>query len=405
MRRPTTALVLACALAGATGLTAHAAPPPAEREYIVVLEEGTNAKGKADEHSRAHGAQVKHVYQAAMKGYSGRMSEQERERVAADPDVAWVEPVRQVRATAQSLPTGIDRVNADASPTAAIDGADQRTDADVAVIDTGVDSSHPDLDVVGGKNCTLPMLPPEDGNGHGTHVAGTIGAVDNGDGVVGVAPGARIWAVKVLNDAGVGTTADVVCGIDYVAANAGTIDVANMSLGGAGSDDGQCGRASGDSEHSAICRAVSAGVTFAVAAGNDSADAANSTPAAYDEVITVSALADFNGRPGGGAPATCRQDEDDTFADFSNFGADVDLIAPGVCITSTWPNGGYNTISGTSMATPHVAGGAALHKATNPGASPEQVKNALQRAGTKDWTWPSQDPDGTQESLLDVTGF
>jgi subtilisin len=404
MRRRTTAILLACALAGATGLTAQAAPAP-EGDYIVVLKDGTDAKAKADKHSQDNGAKVGHLYQSALKGYSGRMSEQSRDRIAADPDVAWVEPVRQVRSTAQSLPTGVDRANADASPTAAIDGTDQRTDVDVAVIDTGVDSDHPDLNVVGGKNCTLPVLPPEDGHGHGTHVAGTIGALDNGDGVVGVAPGARIWPVKVLNDAGIGTTADVVCGIDYVAANAGQIDVANMSLGGEGTDDGQCGRSSGDSEHQAICRAVSAGVTFAVAAGNDAADAKDSVPAAYDEVITVSALADFNGQPGGGAPATCRDDEDDTFADFSNFGADVDLIAPGVCINSTWPNGTYNTISGTSMAAPHVAGGAALHKATHPTASPEQVKNALRAAGTKDWTWPSQDPDGTQEPLLDVSGF
>lgn len=405
MRRPTTAVVLACALAAATGLTAQAAPgPAAEREYIVVLENGVDAKVESVQQADL-GIQVKHVYQSALKGYSGKMTDEVRDRVAADPEVVRVEPVRQVRADAQSLPTGIDRVNADASPTAGIDGTDQRTDVDVAVIDTGVSSSHPDLNVVEGKNCTLPALPPEDGNGHGTHVSGTIGAIDNGDGVVGVAPGARIWPVKVLNDAGVGTTADVVCGIDYVTANAGQIDVANMSLGGSGTDDGQCGRASGDSQHAAICRAVGAGVTFAVAAGNDYADAKDSTPAAYDEVITVSALADFNGQPGGGAPPTCRQDEDDTFADFSNFGADVDLIAPGVCITSTWLNGGYNTISGTSMATPHVAGGAALYKATNPGAAPNQVKSALQQAGSKDWTWPSQDPDGTQESLLDVTGF
>ncbi len=118
--------------------------------------------------------------------------------------------------------------------------------------------------------------------------------------------------------------------------------------------------------HAAICKAVAAGITFVVAAGNDSADAATFTPAAYDEVITVSALADFNGLPGGGAASTCRTDVDDTFASFSNYGSDVDIIAPGVCIYSTSKLGGYDTMSGTSMASPHVAGGAALYTATNP---------------------------------------
>ncbi len=127
-------------------------------------------------------------------------------------------------------------------------------------------------------------------------------------------------------------------------------------------------------------------------------------PAAYDEVITVSALADFNGQPGGGAAATCRADVDDTFADFSNYGADVDLIAPGVCINSTWKGGGYNTISGTSMASPHVAGAAALYKAANPGASPAQVKTALQSAGNLNWNNVG-DRDGVKETLLNVDGF
>jgi subtilisin family serine protease len=177
-----------------------------------------------------------------------------------------------------------------------------------------------------------------------------------------------------------------------------------MSLGGGGEDDGSCGSKDGDAMHAAICESVAAGVTYVVAAGNDSADAAEFTPAAYDEVITVSALADFNGLPGGGAPSTCRSDVDDTFASFSNYGADVDLIAPGVCIESTWMLGGYNTISGTSMASPHVAGGAALYKATHPSASPAQVKSALQAAGSTDWN-NADDPDGIKEKLLDVSSY
>jgi subtilisin family serine protease len=121
-------------------------------------------------------------------------------------------------------------------------------------------------------------------------------------------------------------------------------------------------------------------------------------------VITVSALADFNGEPGGGAAATCRADVDDTFADFSNYGADVDIIAPGVCINSTWKGSAYNTISGTSMASPHVAGAAALYKASNPSASPSQVKTALQNAGNLNWN-TATDPDGNPERLLDVDSF
>ena len=275
----------------------------------------------------------------------------------------------------------------------------------MAVIDTGVDLDHPDLNVnrAKAKNCAL-ALSADDDNGHGSHVSGTIGALDNGAGVVGMAPGARIWPVKVLNAAGVGFTSDIVCGIDYVTANASSIEVANMSLGGDGSDDGNCGRTDGDAEHEAICASVAAGVTYVVAAGNDSADAATSAPAAYDEVITVSALSDFNGLPGGGAPSTCRADVDDTFADYSNYGADVDLIAPGTCILSTWMNGGYDTISGTSMASPHVAGGAALYKATHP--RRRRPRCARRCSPPARWTGTtSDDPDPVKERLLDVSTF
>jgi subtilisin family serine protease len=326
--------------------------------------------------------------------------------VAGLPGVLWVQPDQAVSIEAQTTPTGINRANADASPTAAVDGADQRVNVDVAVIDTGADLTHPDLNIhrAGAKNCSLGAVNANDLNGHGTHVSGTIGAIDNGAGVVGMAPGARIWPVKVLTDAGSGLNSDVICGIDYVTANAASIEVANMSLGGEGADDGNCGNTDNDAMHKAICASVSAGITYVVAAGNDSADAATSTPAAYDEVITVSALADFNGQPGGGAPSTCRSDVDDTFAGFSNYGTDIDLIAPGVCIDSTWMLGGYNSISGTSMASPHVAGGAALYKATHPTATPAAVKSALQAAGSTNWS-NADDPDGIKERLLDVSTF
>jgi subtilisin len=395
---------------GATAVTADAAPSPslstASAPYIVVLDNGADARAVAQAQASRLGFDLGHVYTSALEGYSATMSPAVAEALEASPAVRWVQEDRPVSIDAQTTPTGINRANADASPTAAINGVDQRVNVDVAVIDTGADLSHPDLNIyqAGAKNCSIGAINANDMNGHGTHVSGTIGAIDNGNGVVGMAPGARIWPVKVLTDAGSGLNSDVICGIDYVTAHASQIEVANMSLGGGGTDDGNCGNTNQDAMHKAICRSVSAGITYAVAAGNDSENAANSTPAAYDEVITVSALADFNGLPGGGAPSTCRSDVDDTFASFSNFGSDVDIIAPGVCINSTWMLGGYNTISGTSMASPHVAGGAALYKATHPTATPAAVKAALQGAGTLDWN-NSDDGDSTKERLLDVTTY
>jgi subtilisin len=413
MRRTATAALAATTLLalGSTAPPAGAAPvagadADAVDSYIVVLEEGSKAGALADRHAESFDVDVGHVYRHALTGYSATMTAAAADLVEADPAVAWVQEDTPVSTTAQTTPTGIGRANADASSTAAIDGSDERVDVDVAVIDTGADLSHPDLNIYrdGAKNCSMLAISPTDGHGHGTHVSGTIGALDNGDGVVGMAPGARIWPVKVLSDVGSGLNSDVICGIDYVTAHADEIEVANMSLGGSGTDDGNCGATNDDAMHAAICESVDAGVTYVVAAGNDSEDTKDFTPGAYDEVITVSALADFDGQPGGGADSTCRSDEDDTFAEFSNYGADVDIIAPGVCIESTWMLGGYNTISGTSMASPHVAGGAALYAATNPGASPAQVKSALLSAGTSDWD-AGDDPDGTKEPLLDVSGF
>jgi subtilisin family serine protease len=147
---------------------------------------------------------------------------------------------------------------------------------------------------------------------------------------------------------------------------------------------------------------VAAGVTYVVAAGNSSSDASFFVPANFPEVITVSAITDFDGAPGGAGAPTCAYGTDDQFAGFSNFGPPVDLAAPGVCVLSTWRGGGYNTISGTSMASPHVTGAAALYKSTHPSATPAQVKAALQAAGTFDWTG---DPDTTKEPLVNVSGF
>jgi subtilisin family serine protease len=286
------------------------------------------------------------------------------ERVARDSRVRYVVPDQADHI--YQTPTGVDRMEADlnVSDTATNPAG---VDVDVAIIDTGVDRDHPSLTVfryvnfAGGKS--------DDKNGHGSHVAGTVAATDIGDGIRGIAPGARIWAVQVCKPGGTCARSAIIAGIDYVAANADQIEVANMSLGGSGSDDGNCGLTNNDPEHEAICNAVAAGIVFVVAAGNESDDSANHIPAAYDEVITVSALADFDGAGGGVGAPTCRTDQDDSLASFSNDGADVDLMAPGVCILSTWKDGGTNTISGTSMASPHVAGLAALYVAKNGGAT------------------------------------
>ncbi|HEX6306190.1 MAG TPA: S8 family serine peptidase, partial [Anaerolineales bacterium] len=232
---------------------------------------------------------------------------------------------------------------------------------------------------------------------HGTHVAGSIAAIDDGVGVVGVAPGARIWAVKVLNSRGSGYTSWIVAGIDWVAANANTIEVANMSLGGSGFNQ---------AEYDAIQGAVNKGVAFAVAAGNSDADANNYSPAAFDNVLTVSALADFDGRPGGLGSQTCRRDQDDTLADFSNWGDAVQIAAPGVCILSTFPleQGEYGTISGTSMASPHAAGALALLASANKPTNASQVQNLYNQViNAGNFNWTDDSGDGTKEPLLDVS--
>jgi hypothetical protein len=230
-------------------------------------------------------------------------------------------------------------------------------------------------------------------NSHGTHVAGIAAAFDNTSGVVGVAPGARLWAVKVLDDNGDGAVSVIIAGVDYVAQHDTEIEVANMSLTG----DGEV-----QSLDDAIQGAVDAGVVFTLAAGNSSKDVSLAFPAGHPNAITVSALEDYDGKPGG----ISGNSQDDTFAGFSNYGPGIDIMAPGRNIRSTVPGGGLANKSGTSMAAPHVAGAAALYLSQNPGASPATVKNALVSGGdftpcanNTDGTC-ADDPDGIQEPLL-----
>lgn len=330
---------------------------------IVVLRDGVDSQQAAAEHRASYGADVSHVYVSALRGYAARIPANALAAVARDPRVAFISEDREVWAT-DTVPTGVDRIEADNSSKAKANNGGPA----VAVIDTG-SGPHSDLNIAGGKNCVQGKPSYADGNGHGTHVAGTIAAKLNEAGVVGVLPGAPIYSVRVLNNQGSGSWSSVICGIDWVTASAATtgIKVANMSLGGAGADDGNCGNSNNDAMHKAICKSVAAGVTYVVAAGNSNADLKGFVPAAYDEVLAVTAMSDSDGKPGGtgGAPACRTSEKDDAPATFSNFATlasdqDHTIAAPGVCILSTWKGGGYNTISGTSMASPHAAGTVAL---------------------------------------------
>ena len=390
---------------GTAGISAQEANPNG-LPYIIVFKDTVNPHAAAPEFAKAYGLQPGFIYEHALKGMSAVVPEGRLIALQHDPRVAYVvrrsgaqhqRPVDAHRHPGASLPIPTRRLRSTAAD-------DYRVDVDVAVIDTGVDFQHPDLNVVGGVNCynwwpfsASCKAGGDDDHYHGTHVAGTIGALDNGIGVVGVAPGARIWAVKVLSSSGSGYSSQIVAGIDWVAANAATIEVANMSLGGSGFSQ---------AEYDAIQGAVNAGVAFAVAAGNDDADANNYSPGGFDNVLSVSALADFDGLPGGGAASTCRTDQDDTLADFSNWGPEIDVAAPGVCILSTYPleQGEYGTISGTSMASPHAAGALALlASANNPTNATDvyNLYNQVKSAGNYNWTDDSGD--GIQEPLLDVS--
>ncbi|WP_214326960.1 S8 family serine peptidase [Nonomuraea sediminis] len=357
----------------------------------------------SDQVSRS-GGQLVGVYEHAFKGYTAKLTPQAAEALKSDPNVLTVEADAEVTAFDQTVGTGVRRAFAPDNPNLDIDGTDDvRIDTDVAVIDTGVDYTHPDLNVVERTDCqtgTCAANSGTDDNGHGSHVAGIIGALDNNIGAVGIAPGARIHAVKVLNSAGSGTLSAIAAGIDWAVAHASSIRVINMSLG--------CDGCTSSAISTAITNATNKGIVVVVAAGNSTKDAATFFPANHPDVVTVSALTDIDGKPGGlgGSTLPCRSetDQDDTLAFYSNFGSTVEIAAPGTCIYSTWMNGGYNTISGTSMASPHVAGAAGIltsgtNKPTDR-AGALAVRSKLIATGNSNWTDDSGD--GVKEPLLDV---
>jgi subtilisin len=338
-----------------------AAPPDGQivpGQYIILTAEGVDPAAVAT----GYGVPAQHVYRTAVRGFAGAVPSHALTTLAADPRVILVEPVRMYELAdhgGQHIPTGVDRIETD--KVIAL-GTGTAINLDVAIIDTGI-SSHPDLNLAGGRNFAGGNASNyADRNGHGTHVAGTVGAIANETGVVGVAPGVRLWAVRVCNN--LCSSSDIIAGIDWVAEQKSTGAVkfaaANFSISSADSSNPCTSPA--NATHVAICKLVGTGVVFVMAAGNDGRQK-NPYPVAF----SVSALADFDGKAGGKGSPTCRTDEDDTLANFSNYGPNVDIAAPGVCILSTWNDGGYNTISGTSMAAPHVTGAVALYISQNGG--------------------------------------
>ncbi|CAM3118183.1 S8 family serine peptidase [Vibrio diazotrophicus] len=384
--------------------TSYAQNADVLNKYIVVLKPSTIPSAVASDIAQQANGRVGYIYENAIRGFSISIPEKALRGILNNPNVLYVEQDLPITAFLQTFPTGVERIFANDVTLSINNTDDQHVDADVAVLDTGIDIDHLDLNVVGGANClSYSGKSPwnrtyycdetkgyDDDHYHGTHVAGTIGALDNDFGVVGVAPGVRLWAVKVLDSAGSGSLAGIIAGIDWVVKQ-GNIEVINMSLGGSGQSNAM---------DSAIKTAFEAGVFVVVAAGNSNADSAGFTPANAPFAFTVSALADFDGLEGGYGSATCRSDEDDTLANFSNWGTPVDIAAPGVCITSTYPieKGSYGTISGTSMASPHVAGAAALLASKEN--EPTQIENILITKGNSNWVDTS--PDGVKEPLLDI---
>jgi subtilisin family serine protease len=283
---------------------------------------------------------VKHVFSKVIKGFSASLTKAQVKELKNDPDVDFVEQDQIVTlgrkpkgggggSAPQETPWGITRVNG---------GANYNGSNVAWVIDTGIDLDHADLNVDASRGFNAftkgkDGRSTDDGNGHGTHVAGTIGAINNSIGVIGVAAGATVIPVKVLGATGSGSNSGVIAGVDHVGANAQPGDVVNMSLGGGVSQ----------ALDNAVLNAVaSSGAIFCLAAGNEASHANTSSPGRVNgqNIYTISAM-----------------DSNDYFASFSNYGnPPVDYCLPGVDIKSTWKSGGYNTISGTSMACPHAAG-------------------------------------------------
>src|ERR1051325_1441376 len=268
-----------------------------------------NALKDISQQAISMGARVPRIFDSAIHGFIARVPNQQViDSLAKDPRVAYVEQDQQVQAFFDILPNGINRIDGDLSPARSGDGTGS-VNADIAILDTGIDFSHPDLNIYAQKTFVSGTSSANDYNGHGTHVAGIAAAKDNGYGVVGVAPGARLWAIKVLDSTGSGSISDIIAGIDYIASFANQVDVANLSFG--------C-ECKSDALDTAINNAVSKGITFVAAAGNSHKDDSEFAPGNNPNVIAVSAIADSDGKCGG-VGASTRDGPDDCFAKFSNY--------------------------------------------------------------------------------------
>jgi subtilisin family serine protease len=325
-----------------------------------------------------HGFQARNVYSVALRGFAAELTAEQIQGLENDPEVAYIEPDSIMSINQQTLPYGINRVDADISSTLAGNGSGAVTNVDIFIIDTGI-GSHTDLNRVQHVNFTGDGN-NNDCNGHGTHVAGTAAARDNTSSVVGVCPGAPLIGVKVLGCGGSGSVSRIVQGIDWVTANSPRPAVANMSLGGGAStalDD-------------AVRRSAASGVFYALAAGNSAANACNSSPAragagTNNGIATVASTTSTNAE-----------------SSFSNFGSCVDIWAPGSSILSTRLGGGTTTLSGTSMASPHVAGSAALFLSRNTSASPATVESTLKSQSLNFGTFSK---DGRSIRIVNVRNF
>lgn len=368
--------------------------------YIVVMKNDflssvQSLSGKV----QSEGAKVEHIFNHVLSGFAINVPNNTvLETIMQNPNVEYVQPDVKVKAFSQSLPTGVNRIDSDLSSTNSGDGSGS-VNADIAILDTGIDLNHPDLNVYKQETFVPGTSNANDDDGHGTAVAGVAAAKDNSQGIVGVAPGARLWAIKVLDSNGMGSSSDIIKGIDYVTEHADEIDVVNLSFGAVGKNDAL---------HNAIIRSVETGVTYTAAAGNEGIDASDVFPASYPEVIAVSAIVDTDGKCGGISTISTTAGKDDTFASFSNYGPVVDLAAPGVLVKTTTIGDSYMSFSGTSAATAHVTGAVALYKSEHPDASPSVILNALKTLGSKQNTrcdgnghgYFSGDPDDNTEPLL-----
>jgi len=389
------ALLVACG-----AVLAQARPPAGQgppQGYIVVLEDGVSDPGRAaDAMARRYSLGVGFVYNHAIKGFSAVIPNDRVAEVRGASSVDYVERDGTVRATAQVLPWGIDRVDADDSSSQAGNGSGTISNVNAYIIDTGIDAGNADLNVT--QNVNFAGGPSTDCHGHGTHVAGTVAAKDNAAEVVGVAPGAPLTGVKVLgNDAShcnkLGDTSVVIEGVDWVTANAAGPAVANMSIGVPTS------RALDD----AVRNSAASGVFYSIAASNAAEPACNWSPARAGLAKSDTngdGVVDYN--DSNGIVTTAATDITDAEASFSNYGKCVDIWAPGVKVRSTLLGGGLTNMSGTSMSAPHVAGGGALYLSTHAGSTPTVIEQALKAAAVKPGT---KSKNGRAVLLENVGGF